>query len=93
MPADYEDSSGLMSRATKATPVSTPTYSPGHPSIQLHLEEQGDLASRLVRGITGVTIWLIGVINLPTTIWLIGVINLPTTIWLIGVINLPTKSP
>ena len=31
-----------------------------------YLEGQEDLASRLILGITGVTIWLIGVINLLT---------------------------
>ena len=31
-----------------------------------YLEGQGDLVSRLIRGITGVTIWVIGVINLLT---------------------------
>ena len=31
-----------------------------------YLEGQGDSVSRLIRGITGVTIWVIGVINLPT---------------------------
>ena len=29
-------------------------------------EGQGDLVSRLIRGITGVTIWVIGVISLLT---------------------------
>ena len=29
-----------------------------------YLEGPGDLVSRLIRGITGVTIWVIGVINL-----------------------------
>ena len=31
-----------------------------------YLEGQGDLLSRLIRGIIGVTIWVIGVINLLT---------------------------
>ena len=31
-----------------------------------YLGGQGDLVSGLIRGITGVTIWVIGVINLPT---------------------------
>ena len=35
---------------------------PGRP----YLEGQGDLESRLIRGISRVTIWVIGVINLVT---------------------------
>ena len=31
-----------------------------------NLEGQGDFVSRLIRGIIGVTIWVIGVINLLT---------------------------
>ena len=31
-----------------------------------YLEGQGDLVTRLIRGITGNTIWVIGVINLRT---------------------------
>ena len=31
-----------------------------------YLEGQGDLVSRLIMGIIGVTIWVIGVINLLT---------------------------
>ena len=31
-----------------------------------HLEGQGDLVSSLIMGLIGVTIWVIGVINLPT---------------------------
>ena len=31
-----------------------------------YLEGQGDLVSRLIKGIIGVTIWVIGVINLLT---------------------------
>ena len=33
-------------------------------SRRIYLEGQGDLVSILIRGITGVTIWVIGVINL-----------------------------
>ena len=32
----------------------------------LYLEGQGDLVSRLIMGITRVTIWVVGVINLLT---------------------------
>ena len=32
----------------------------------LYLEGQGDLVSRLIMGIIGVTIWLIGVISILT---------------------------
>ena len=31
-----------------------------------YLEGHGDLVNGLILGITGVTIWLLGVINLPT---------------------------
>ena len=31
-----------------------------------YLEGQGDLATRLIMGIIGVTIWVIGIINLLT---------------------------
>ena len=34
--------------------------------ITRYLEGHGDLVSRLIRGITRVTIWVIGVINLLT---------------------------
>ena len=32
----------------------------------IYLGGQGDLVSGLIRGVTGVTIWVIGVINLLT---------------------------
>ena len=35
-------------------------------SMGLYLEGQGDLVTRLIRGRTRVTIWVIGVINLLT---------------------------
>ena len=34
--------------------------------MRSYLEGQGDLVSRLIMGISGVTIWVIGVINLLT---------------------------
>ena len=40
-----------------------------NPTVQgmsYYLEGQGDLVSRLIMGIIGVTIWVIGVINLLT---------------------------
>ena len=34
--------------------------------VRAYLEGQGDLVSRLIRGITRGIIWVLGVINLPT---------------------------
>ena len=34
--------------------------------IRVYLQGQGDLVSRLIMGISGVTIWVIGVLNLLT---------------------------
>ena len=35
-------------------------------AVGVYLEGQGDLVSRLIKGIIGVTIWLIGVISIFT---------------------------
>ena len=37
-----------------------------HGPFRAYLGGQGDLVSGLIRGVTGVTIWVIGVINLLT---------------------------
>ena len=46
----------------RETPMNTATHGCRNP----YLEGQGDLVSGLIRGVTGVTIWVIGVINLLT---------------------------